>query len=210
MASRRSPGGDVLRQPGPVAESGPGPDRGGILAARTRAFHAGGRGAARERLLAQAQERKLENVRFLPYQPKSRLGESLAAADVHLIPLQKGLAGYIVPSKLYGILAVGRPYIAMVDADSEVATITREGRTGLRIEPDSAEAFAEVIRWCLTHRAELAQMGRRGQELAEKRFDRSGSVGLFADVLGDLDRESVVAPRSAAQEEVVIRNPMRV
>ena len=96
-----------------------------------------GDGAAKRRLMETAAERRLDNVRFLPYQPKSRLGESLAAADVHLIPLQKGLAGYIVPSKLYGILAVGRPYIAAVDAASEVATITREHQTGLRIDPDS-------------------------------------------------------------------------
>jgi colanic acid biosynthesis glycosyl transferase WcaI len=159
-----------------------------------------GDGAAKRRLMETAEQRRLDNVRFLPYQPKSRLGESLAAADVHLIPLQKGLAGYIVPSKLYGILAVGRPYIAAVDAASEVATITREHQTGLRIDPDSAEALTEAIRWCLVHKDELEWMGRRGRELAEKRFDRSCSVGLFAGVLNELAKNRALAARLAANE----------
>src|ERR1019366_5348905 len=73
-----------------------------------------GEGAAKAELVKQAAAMGLDNVRFLPYQPKEKLGESLTAADVHLIPLRRGLAGYIVPSKLYGILAAGRPYIAAV------------------------------------------------------------------------------------------------
>jgi glycosyltransferase involved in cell wall biosynthesis len=145
-----------------------------------------GEGAAKDRLMAMANERQLDNVRFLPYQPKQRLGESLAAADVHLIPLQRGLAGYIVPSKLYGILAVGRPYIAAVEEDSEVATITLTERTGLRVEPDSPQELADAVRWCLTHRAELAEMGRRGRALAESRFDRRHSVAAFDRLLRDL------------------------
>jgi len=145
-----------------------------------------GEGAAKAGLMARAQERRLDNVRFLPYQPKNRLGESLGAADVHLIPLQRGLAGYIVPSKLYGILAVGRPYIAAVDEESEVAAITREWGAGLRVEPDSAEAVAAAVRWSLAHREELAAMGRRGRQLAEMHFDRRHSVESFERVLSEL------------------------
>ena len=62
----------------------------------------------------------LTNVRFLPFPPKERLGESFAAADVFIVSLQRGLAGYIVPSKLYGILAAGRPYVAAVEERCEV------------------------------------------------------------------------------------------
>jgi colanic acid biosynthesis glycosyl transferase WcaI len=145
-----------------------------------------GEGAAKNRLIARVAEEKLENVRFLPYQPKERLGESLTAADVHLIPLQRGLAGYIVPSKLYGILAAGKPYIAAVDEESEVATITAQGQTGVRIEPDSPTELAASVRWCLENRSALAEMGLRGRDLAVKYFDRKNSSSLFADALAAL------------------------
>jgi glycosyltransferase involved in cell wall biosynthesis len=145
-----------------------------------------GEGAAKQGLMAQAAAWGLENVRFLPYQPKERLGESLTAADLHLVPLRRGLAGCIVPSKLYGILAAGVPYVAAVDAESEVACITRQGDCGLLVEPDSAPPLVEAVRWALAHRDELRQMGRRGRALAEAHFDRPASVAKFRQVLRDL------------------------
>jgi putative colanic acid biosynthesis glycosyltransferase WcaI len=145
-----------------------------------------GEGAARQRLLTLCAERQLRQVRFLPYQPKARLGESLAAADLHLIPMRRGLAGCMVPSKLYGILAAARPYVAAVDADSEVAAVTATHRTGLRVEPEAPEALVRVIRWCLAHPEELKAMGERGRKVAEAYFDRSRSVALFDAVLAGL------------------------
>lgn len=142
-----------------------------------------GEGAAKAELQARAAELGLGNVAFFPYQPKDHLSESLGAADLHLIPLRRGLAGCIVPSKLYGILAAGKPYLAAVDADSEVARITRAAGTGLLVEPDSAPHLADAIRWCLTHRPELAAMGERGRRLAETQFDRRLATARFAAVV---------------------------
>ncbi len=144
-----------------------------------------GEGAAKARLQELAAQGRLDNVRFLPYQPKERLGESLSAADVHLVPLQQGLAGCIVPSKLYGILAAGVPYIAAVDADSEVARVTDRYETGLRIDPGTPHQLVAALRWCLRHPHELAGMGRRGRELAEAEFDRGVAVGRFQRVLDE-------------------------
>ena len=142
-----------------------------------------GEGAAKAALEAKAAELGLRNVTFLPYQPKERLSESLGAADLHLIPLRRGLAGCIVPSKLYGILAAGKPYLAAVDADSEVARVTRAERAGLLVEPDSAPQIVDAVRWCLTHRAELAAMGARGRRLAEERFDRRTATARFGEIV---------------------------
>lgn len=142
-----------------------------------------GEGAAKAALQEQAAAWSLRNVAFLPYQPKERLSESLGAADLHLIPLRRGLGGCIVPSKLYGILAAGKPYLAAVDADSEVARITRTEEPGLLIEPDSAPRLVEAIRWCLAHRRELAAMGERGRRLAEAQFDRRLATARFAAVV---------------------------
>jgi glycosyltransferase involved in cell wall biosynthesis len=153
-----------------------------------------GEGAAKARLVAQAAERNLSHVRFLPYQPKARLGESLAAADLHLIPMRRGLAGCMVPSKLYGILAAARPYVAAVDADGEVAAVTAEHGTGLRIEPEKPDELARAVRWFLAHPGEGKAMGERGRRVAETYFDRERSVALFDRVLAGL-APHVVRPR---------------
>jgi colanic acid biosynthesis glycosyl transferase WcaI len=145
-----------------------------------------GDGARKADLMARAADWSLGNVRFLPYQPKERLAESLGAADLHLITLQRGLAGFIVPSKLYGILAAGRPYIAAVDADSDVAAVTARGQCGLRIDPNDPELLVQAIHWCLEHPQELQAMGDRGRQLAEQYFDRRIAVSRFARVLTEL------------------------
>lgn len=105
-----------------------------------------GEGVKKQALMAQAAQHHLENVQFLPYQPKAVLPHSFATADVFIISLQRGLAGYIVPSKLYGILAAGRPYIAAVEPACEVRTITRQYRCGLNVEPGDAHGLAEAIK----------------------------------------------------------------
>ncbi len=142
-----------------------------------------GEGAAKARLEARVAEWTLDNVTFRPYQPKDALSESLGVADVHLIPLQKGLAGCIVPSKLYGILAAGKPYVAAVDADSEVARITDAEQTGVVIPPDAPAELVAAVRWCLVHPDELAAMGRRGRQVATTTFDRGIATANFERVV---------------------------
>lgn len=145
-----------------------------------------GEGAAKPQLMAEAQARGLTNVRFFPYQPREQLSESLSAADLHLIPLKRGLAGCLVPSKLYGILAAGVPYVAPVDEDCEVALVTRRHGTGMVVEPDSATALTGAIRWCLDHRQELREMGKRGRWLAESEYDFRHAAAKFEQLIGSV------------------------
>lgn len=138
-----------------------------------------GDGASKPKLQAYANEHGLINVRFLPYRPKEQMARYFSIADVHLVTLQRNLAGCIVPSKLYGILACGGAYIAAVDLDSEVTSITDRAQCGLRIEPDDADALVDAIRWCKDHRDELRRMGANGRRLAESELSRSNSVAGF-------------------------------
>jgi len=71
--------------------------------------------------------RGLDNFRFLPYQRRDMLEDSLAAADVHLVSLLPALEGYVVPSKLYGILAAGRPLIFIGDGKGDVGRVIEQG-----------------------------------------------------------------------------------
>jgi glycosyltransferase involved in cell wall biosynthesis len=154
------------------------------------AFVFQGEGVSKETLEAQVHARRLANVRFLPFAPKDSLGESFAAADVFVVSLQRGLAGYIVPSKLYGILAAGRPYIAAVEEACEVASLTRANHCGVVVDPGDAAQLADAV--VRLHRdPELtARCGAQARQLALS-FDRRSQVarymGMFRALQQPLD-----------------------
>ena len=78
-----------------------------------------GEGGAKQDLERRAADKGLDNVVFLLYQPKDSLSASLGAADLHFIGLHEGLGGFIVPSKLYGMMAAGRPFLAAVEPGTQ-------------------------------------------------------------------------------------------
>ena len=129
------------------------------------AFVIHGGGAARESLQERAQG--LPNVRFVPMQPKERLPEVLAAADVHVVPLRRGLARSSVPSKLYSILAAGRPVVASVDPGTEVERTLAEAGAGVAVTPEDPVAFTAAVRSLLEDRGRAAAMGRAGRAFVE-------------------------------------------
>ena len=104
-----------------------------------------GEGVKKPALQARASELGLTNVRFLPFQPKSELTWSLGTADVSLISLKKGLGGFIVPSKLYGVLAAGRAYVAAVEKDGEPTVVAEKFGCGVAAEPETPSEIAEKI-----------------------------------------------------------------
>ena len=140
-----------------------------------------GEGASKGPLQADATLRGLENVAFLPFQDRHELSESLGAADVHLVGLQRGLAGAIVPSKVYGILAAGKPYLAAVEAGAEPALIVDEHACGMRVEPGDPRALADGV--LAMRDADLVAMGKRGREAFETRFDRWYAADRYERVL---------------------------
>ena len=128
-------------------------------------FVINGQGARRDDLERLA--RGLTNVRFIDLQPPDRLPEVLAAADIHLVPLKRGLARSSVPSKTYSILAAGRPLIASVDHGSEVARIVDRAGAGISVPPDDAEALTKAIRSLLDSPDTARQMGESGRAFVE-------------------------------------------
>lgn len=146
-----------------------------------------GDGVKRGVIEEEVRARGLKNVLFLPYQEKEKLGESFAAADLFVVSLKKGLAGYIVPSKLYGILAAGRPYVAAVEKSSEVAAITRQYECGVIVEPGDADGLAQNILRLYRDRPLAERLGENARK-AGLHFDRTLGVSayyeLFCQVTG--------------------------
>jgi colanic acid biosynthesis glycosyl transferase WcaI len=147
-----------------------------------------GDGAAKAGLQRRARERKLSNVAFLPYQPKASLSQSLGAADIHYVGLKRGLVGFIVPSKVYGIMAAGKPYVAAVEPGSEPALVVEEHGCGFVVEPDDPEALARAI--VEAREAPLEELGRRGREAFKRLYDRPIATGAYRRLLEEVVEES--------------------
>lgn len=145
-----------------------------------------GEGARKDWLKARARELNLPNVSFLPYLPKERLSESLGAADLHLIPLKSGVEGCIVPSKVYGILAAGRPFLAIMEPSAYVAQLAREEQVGFVARPGNPDGIADAIRSALANPAELREMGYRARRVAERKFDRPVVTARFCEELNNV------------------------
>jgi putative colanic acid biosynthesis glycosyltransferase WcaI len=145
-----------------------------------------GSGARHNELVTLAEQLEVDHVHFLYYQSRRVLAQSLSSADVHVVGLAPGLAGYVVPSRLYGILAVARPVIVAADAESETAQVVQRIGCGIVVPPGRPELLARAIRDAHDGKYDLVEMGRRGREWVEREADRSVAVGRYRDLLGEL------------------------
>jgi len=142
-----------------------------------------GRGSQESALRKLVETRRLTNIKFIDYQPQTELTHSLTAANIHLVPLTKLLSRCLMPSKLYGILAAGRPYLTNAPTGSELHTISINHKVGLTVEPESIQAIADQILWAADHPAELEIMGQNARRLAESEYTQQRSIAKFRDVL---------------------------
>ena len=145
-----------------------------------------GGGGKREKIGKMAADLGLENVRFFPYQPKEKLRYSLACSDVSLVCLDRGVEGMSVPSKYYGILASGRPVIALMAENSEVAMSIRESGCGYVVPPEDPDALAERIRYLFDHPDVAREMGKKSRESLERSYSRRIVARKYLELLREV------------------------
>ncbi len=129
-----------------------------------------GSGAKMEALKRAVHDGALQNFIFLPYQPRESLEDSLAAADVHLASLLPALEGLIVPSKLYGILAAGRPIIFIGDADGEVSRVIHRAECGQVVRVGDSKVLADSLQCLQADPERRAAMGARARKIFCEEF----------------------------------------
>ncbi len=146
-----------------------------------------GFGARHAEMLALAERLEVEDaVRFLPYQKRERLPFSLSSADLHVVGLAKGLAGYVVPSRLYGILSAGRPVIAAADEESETVRLVREVGCGVVIPPGRPELLARTIRSAADGELDLDGDGPPRPAYVEEEADRVVAMERYRALVREL------------------------
>ncbi|MDB6083064.1 MAG: wcaI [Gammaproteobacteria bacterium] len=128
----------------------------------------------------------LTNVHFLPLQPLERLGELLSTADMHLLPQSSDAADLVLPSKLSGMLASGRPVIATCHSGTELDAVV--SKCGLVVRPQDVPGLAEAICKLVDEPMARLELGRRARAYAEANFERDAILGrIFGSAEGDVE-----------------------
>jgi colanic acid biosynthesis glycosyl transferase WcaI len=149
-----------------------------------------GNGAGRPDLEALCKD--LPNVRFLDLQPLERLGELLTTADIHLLPQRADAADLVMPSKLTGMLASGRPVVVTAHPGTEVARVV-EGR-GMVVPPEQADVFADAIASLADDAEQRARYGVAARRYAEENLDKEAVLRRFEAELLKLSGKVVSKP----------------
>jgi colanic acid biosynthesis glycosyl transferase WcaI len=142
-----------------------------------------GEGAQRDALAAEATE--IPNVKFLPFFPGSKIPSVLAAADAHLITVKRGLEGVVVPSKMYGILAAGKPILAVAPMETDAASLGIRQGFGIATDPDKPEELVDAIRALAADSSRVKQMGTAAKA-ASRGYDRVFELQKFVRIVGQV------------------------
>jgi glycosyltransferase involved in cell wall biosynthesis len=145
-----------------------------------------GVGARHADMVALAERIAADPVEFAPYQPREVLPQSLSTANVHVVGLAKGLSGYVVPSRLYGIMSAGRPVIVAAEEESETAALVREVGCGVVVAPGRPDLLAATIRDAYEGRLDLERMGRLAREYVTTMADTRAATGRYRALLDEV------------------------
>ena len=139
-----------------------------------------GDGAQRQRLEAAAAN--IPNVRFLPFFPGSKVPSVLAAADVHIITVKRGLEGVVVPSKMYGIIAAGKPIVAVAPRECDVVSLGEAKGFSIAADPDDPTRFGQLVRNLSQSLAKIDEMSRAALA-ATPEFERSTELQKLLKII---------------------------
>ncbi len=145
-----------------------------------------GNGNQAQELLAEIEKRHLENVRLAELQPNEALATALAAGDIHLVPQNPQAAAFAVPSKVYNIMAVGRPFVATALPDSTLWHLQKQSGAFLCVPPDEPLSFAEAVMKLADDPQLRAELGRRGRAFVEQHYAKPLILRAFSSRLDAL------------------------
>jgi glycosyltransferase involved in cell wall biosynthesis len=138
-----------------------------------------GAGVKRKWLEREVYERGFRNVTILDPRPRSEQNIFLNACDVGIVSLVKKMWGVSMPSRTYNILAVGKPILALTEADSELARVVAEENVGWNVAPNEPEKLLETIYRIYAEREKLAEMGKRARKSAVEKYSVEKAVSGY-------------------------------
>jgi colanic acid biosynthesis glycosyl transferase WcaI len=126
-----------------------------------------------------------ENIRFLDFFPASKIPSVLAAADAHVITVKHGLEGVVVPSKMYGILAAGKPIVAVAPEETDAVSLGVRRGFAVSADPDRPEELVSAVRTLVGDPQKMNAMGQAARAAAPD-YDRVKELRKFVEVFDRL------------------------
>ncbi|MCL0086755.1 glycosyltransferase family 4 protein [Thermodesulfovibrionales bacterium] len=148
-----------------------------------------GSGVKRKWLENQIRICNLNNITLLNPRHRSDQNNFLNASDVIISALVKGMLGISVPSRMYNIMAAGKPIIALGDENSELALIIREKKIGWIVPPGNADVFVNAVLEAKNNSEQLITMGKRARLLVEKEYSKEHVVELYKNLFNKIQTE---------------------
>jgi colanic acid biosynthesis glycosyl transferase WcaI len=146
-----------------------------------------GHGPLKARMEREIERRELTNLVLLPFQPREKVADMQSAADAMLLTTSAELGASSVPSKLITYLAVGKPVICAVPADTDIATLVRERQLGLVVLPEDPASLADAIRHMATlEPSERLEIGRRARAVALERYSLESALARFTRLFAEI------------------------
>lgn len=127
------------------------------------------------------EEHNLENVKFIPYQPKEDLIYSLNAGDIHWVVNAKGIKGVSVPSKLYGVMAAGKTVLGVLEEGSEARLIIEDCKCGVCIEPGKYDEVYEKLKDILDNIKEYKSIGMSGKDYVDRFIKKDVAIEKYCE-----------------------------
>lgn len=143
-----------------------------------------GDGPARMDLEAAAVARRLDNVSFGGLAPGERLAELLSAPSLHVVPQAPGVCDTVMPSKLFNIMASGRPAVVAAEAASAISALAHASQALALVEPGDAAGMAEAILGLMRDSARRRSMGAAGQRFVAAHHSKDVILRQLAAHLG--------------------------
>jgi colanic acid biosynthesis glycosyl transferase WcaI len=125
------------------------------------------------------------NIRFLEFFPAVKIPSVLAAADVHVITVKRGLEGVVVPSKMYGILAAGKPVVAVAPEETDAVSLGIQRGFAVAADPDRPAEVVNAVRALASDPNKLRAMGEAARAAAPH-YDRVKELQKFVEIIEDL------------------------
>jgi len=142
-----------------------------------------GEGREAQTLADTAQAQGLNNIEFHPLLPPARLNEALAEGDIHLVPQNPQGADYALPSKIFGIMAAGRPFIGTAESGSPLWRLQEETEAFICVPPNNAKAFAEAVLLLADNSRLRAELGARGRAYVLEHHAKPKVLKTFMTIL---------------------------
>ena len=143
-----------------------------------------GSGVGQTRIREWCQQKGLDNVTFLPYCSREQLAVSLSEADIGLVTQRTECAGSVVPSKVYGLLAAGRPILYIGPQATTPSAIIRRFQCGWQVECGDGPGLVRLLEGLQAERDSIPSAGVRARDAFLKNYDMPQAASRLCSVLG--------------------------